>query len=198
MTARERWWDKPTRLLHFGLASVVSLQLLNSLVIEAPEPGEPLTGIEAALFEMHEWLGMTALLIVLAHWAWSAWGAGGAGMRHLFPWRAADRAQLWRETRELLALRMPPSGPTGKLAGLTHALGMLAVTGSALTGAVLFFWMPESGKLNLYTGAANEAHEVIATFVWIYWIGHVGMAVLHQLWKHDGALRNMFSLKTVE
>ncbi|MEW5790945.1 MAG: hypothetical protein ACOY4L_01175 [Pseudomonadota bacterium] len=32
--------------------------------------------------------------------------------------------------------------------------------------------------------AHREAHEFIATFVWIYWVGHVAIAVLHQLMGH--------------
>lgn len=190
------YWDKATRFLHIGLAVTVTLQLLNSLILVAPEPGEPpLTPFEAVLFDTHEWLGMAALLIVVLHWAWSLWGRGGAGMRHLFPVSAGDRAIMRQELRGLLALRLPPGGPQGRLAGLIHGLGLLAVSAAALSGAVLFFWMPENGALNAYTSAAEEVHEFISTFVWIYWGGHAGMAFLHHWFTRDDTLRNMFKLR---
>ncbi|MDO9372381.1 MAG: cytochrome b/b6 domain-containing protein [Gammaproteobacteria bacterium] len=188
-------WGRTTRFLHMGLALIVSLQLLNSLVMEAPEPDHPLSGLEALLFHSHAWLGMTALAVVLLHWAWSLWGAGGIGMRHLFPWRAAERTAIAQELRGLLTLRLPPGGPTGKLSGLIHGLGILAVTGAALTGAVLFFALPENGQTNLVTGAAKEAHELISTFVWTYWIGHVMMGLLHHFVTRDTTLRDMLNLR---
>ncbi len=188
-------WDRATRFLHLGLALTVSLQLLNSLVMEAPEPDHPLTGLEALLFHSHEWLGMTTLAVVLLHWAWSLWGAGGVGIRHLFPWQAADRAAITQELRGLLTLRLPAGGPPGKLSGLIHGLGILAVTGAALTGAVLFFALPENGQLNLATDAAKEVHEFIATFVWAYWIGHVAMGLLHHFATRDATLSDMLSLR---
>lgn len=190
-----KWWDNGTRFLHMGLAGIVTLQLFTSLGVEAPEPDHALpTGLDALLLNTHEWLGMAALLIVLAHWAWSTWANGGAGLRHLLPWRAADRQKIIQESRGLIRLRMPPAGPGAKLPGLMHGLGLLAVTGMALTGAVLFFWMPENGKLTTFTEVAKELHGFIATFVWIYWGGHAGMAVLHHVWGRDGTLRNMFKL----
>lgn len=54
--------------------------------------------------------------------------------------------------------------------------------GSALTGFILFLWLPENGKLPPALHTDLEAHEFIATFVWIYWGGHV--AVLHQFRGH--------------
>lgn len=191
----EQRWDGATRFLHLGLALTVSLQLLNSLLLEAPEPDRPLTGFEALIFHSHEWLGMAALTIVLLHWAWSLWGMGGIGIRHLFPWSAPDRAAIAQELRGLLLLRLPQGGPPGKLSGLIHGLGLLAVTGSALTGAVLFFALPENGQTNIVTAAAEEAHEIISTLVWAYWIGHVAMGLLHHFATRDSTLRNMLSLR---
>lgn len=193
---RTHYWDNVTRFLHLGLAVTVTLQLLNSLILEAPEPDEPpLSGFAAVLFDTHEWLGMAALLIVVMHWAWSLWGRGGAGIRHLFPVSAGDRAIMRQELRGLLALRLPPGGPQGRLAGLIHGLGLLAVSVAAFSGGILFFWMPENGALNAYTGAAEEVHELISTFVWIYWGGHAGMAFLHHWFTRDDTLRNMFKLR---
>ncbi len=186
-------WDRATRFLHFGLAITVTLQLFNSLVIEKPEPGHPLSGFGSFMLDVHEWLGMSALVIVLLHWAWSIWGLGGYGVRHLLPWSKQGRNEIVTALRDALKGKMPPGGPKDKLAGVIHGLGLLAVLGIATTGAVLFFFMPEDGKLNMLTGAASELHQFISTFVWIYWGGHVGMALLHHFSSHDGILPRMFS-----
>lgn len=186
-------WDWATRLLHFGLAVTVSLQLLNSLVVEGPEPGHSLSWFEALMLDIHEWLGMAAFVIVLAHWAWSLWGLGGYGMRHLLPWDKQGRSETATALRDIFKMKMPSGGPQDKFSGLIHGLGLIAVTGIAATGAVLFFFMPENGKLNGLTGLANELHEFISTFVWIYWGGHVGMALLHHFIAHDKLLQRMFS-----
>lgn len=192
------FWDNKTKLLHLGLALVVTIELFNSLIMQEPKPGRPVTGIGGAMFELHEWAGMAALLIVFAHWVWSIWGVGGSGLRHFLPYKTADRAKIWEELRGLLAFRLPAGGPEGHLSGLVHGLGLLAVTAMVLTGAVLFFGMPEGGgKLTPFADFSEETHEVISTLVWVYWGGHVALAMLHGLLARDGTLRNMFKLKRI-
>lgn len=189
------YWDNKTKFLHMALALVVSLELFNSLVMQEPEPGRPLTGLGGAMFEFHEWAGMAALLIVLAHWAWSIWGVQGTGVRHLLPYKATDRTKMGQELRGLLKFDLPAGGPDSRLSGLIHGLGLLAVTAMALTGAVLFLGMPEGGgKLSPFVDFSEETHEVLAAFVWIYWGGHVALALLHGLLARDGSLSRMFKL----
>lgn len=180
-------WDTKTKLLHFGMAVFVTIELFSSLFMEESTGPPPLS------FEIHEWSGMAALSIVLAHWAWSAFGAKGVGLNHLFPWGTSGRKQILDELRELISLRMPVSGPEGRLSGLVHGLGLLAVTAIAITGAILFFGMPEDGtKLSPFTEGSKELHEFFSIFVWVYWVGHVAMAVTHEIVGRDGTLRDMF------
>jgi cytochrome b561 len=62
-----------------------------------------------------------------------------------------------------------------------------------LTGAVLFFGMPEeSSGLMPLTGTSLEVHEIFATIVWIYWGGHVALAVPHEVLARDGSLNRTF------
>lgn len=192
------FWDNKTILLHLGLALFVTFELFNSLIMGEPRPGRVLTGLDGVMFEVHEWAGMAALVIVMAHWAWSLWGMGGCGIRHLFPYRALDWARIGQELRGLLAFRLPPGGPEGRLSGLVHGLGLLAVTAMVLTGAVLLSGLPEDGgRPGFFTNVAEEIHEIFATFVWIYWGGHVALAVLHQVMAKDETLRRMFSPRSL-
>ncbi|HKH21723.1 MAG TPA: cytochrome b/b6 domain-containing protein [Gammaproteobacteria bacterium] len=198
VAAATTFWDRKTKLLHLGLALFVTFELFNSLVMQEPESTAAQQGFGGIMFEIHEWTGMVALAIVLLHWLWSLWGASEAGVRHLFPWGSAGRSQIGRELRELASLRLPPGGPENRLAGLVHGLGFLAVTGMVLTGVVLFFGIPEGGaELTGATQASEEIHEALSTLVWVYWGGHLAMAVLHELLARDGTLHRMFKLASV-
>lgn len=186
-------WSIQTRLLHLGLALTVSLQLAVSLIMEPPNE-ESAGELARAAFEVHEVLGMTALVIVLLHWLWSLLARTDGGLARLFPWSAAGLAEVRADVKQLLQARLPQSGPRAGLAGLVHGLGLLAVTGMALSGAVLFFLFPESGEPSGIVEVFEETHKFIATFVWIYWSAHVGLALLHKWAGHD-TVRAMFSLK---
>ncbi|MFZ5614260.1 MAG: cytochrome b/b6 domain-containing protein [Pseudomonadota bacterium] len=183
-TAARAGYDPTTRWLHLGLALTVSYQLFISLVMEGPEPGEPLRGMDALIFESHEWVGVAAFVLALAHLAWSLVGPAPVRWSTMLPLRAAQWRALKADLQSLRRLRLPWREEHSGLSALTHALGLLAVLGSALTGFILFLWLPENGNLLPALHTDREAHEFIATFVWIYWVGHVAIAVLHQLMGH--------------
>ena len=187
-------WSLPTRWLHIGLALTVSLQLLISLVMEPPDE-EHATALARAAFEAHEAVGVTAVLIVLVHWLWSAMGKADGGLAHLFPWSGSAWTVVKADISGLMNRRLPDGGPRGGLPGLVHGLGFLAVTGMAVTGAVLFVIFPETGKPSDTVEFFAEIHEFIANFVWAYWFGHVGLALVHK-WAGHPNVKEMFSLKS--
>ncbi len=138
-TPHVTYWNTGTRLLHWGMALTVSFQLLISLIMEQPKPGRVLTSTQALSFELHEWVGLAAVGVIIAHWVWSALlTRDDSGFRHLFPWDAKGRAKLLVELRQILRFQLPQGGTEGGLAGLVHGLGFLAVSAMAATGAVLF------------------------------------------------------------
>jgi len=183
-------WSLPTRFLHVGLVMTVTLQLLISLGMVTPDDKGPQLG--KTLFEAHEIIGLTALAIVLMHWVWSVFNHADGGLKHLFPWRGEARQQVISEAKGLLRFEMPEGGVRGGLPGFIHGLGLLAVTGIAVTGGMLFILFPEHGEPGALAEAFAEVHEGIATLVWAYWIGHGGIAILHHMSGHD-YVRNMFT-----
>lgn len=187
-----RSYSRPTRFLHLGLAFTVTLQLAISLVMQARvHSGVPADGFGHVAFEAHRFVGLAALAVVLLHWSWSLRPHIDGGIGHLFPWFGGERARLITDLRALLRGRMPTSGPRGGLAGAIHGLGLLAATGMAISGIVLFVTFRASGPIPPLGHAAAEFHGALANLVWVYWFGHVGMAVLHHLGGHD-TLRRMF------
>ena len=187
-------WSLPTRWLHIGLALTVSLQLLISLVMEPPDE-ENASALARAAFEAHEVVGLAAVAIVLAHWLWSAMARADGGLAHLFPWRGAALAQVKADIRGMMSGRLPEGGPRGGLPGLVHGLGFLAVTAMALTGAVLFVIFPETGKPGAGVEFVADIHEFLSNFVWAYWFGHVGLALLHR-WSGHPNLKAIFSIQS--
>ncbi|WCE93055.1 cytochrome b/b6 domain-containing protein [Acidithiobacillus ferriphilus] len=194
-TPHVTYWNTGTRLLHWGMAVTVSFQLLISLIMEHPKPGRVLTSTQALSFELHEWVGLATVGVIIAHWVWSALlTRDDSGFRHLFPWDAKGRAKLLVELRQILRFQLPQGGPEGGLAGLVHGLGFLAVSTMAATGAVLFFIYPKSGAETPFVGNVADLHSLIANLAWVYWYGHIGMALLHEILGHR-VLARIFLLR---
>ena len=185
-------WSLQTRFLHIGLVLTVTAQLFISLVMTAPDHKG--SAFSKLAFEAHEFIGLSALTIVLLHWAWSVYSQADGGLRRLFPVSAQDRGQLIQEMNALKAGKLPSVESKGGLIGLVHGLGLLAVTGMAVTGGFLFVLFPEVGEPGAVAEAFAEVHEGIATLVWTYWVGHGGMALIHHA-KGQDVLRKMFDFR---
>jgi cytochrome b561 len=80
------------------------------------------------------------------------------------------------------------------LAGAVHGLGLVTVTAMALTGATMVLAMASDGSMGTLLRAVRWVHGFVANFMWAYVIGHVTMAVLHQV-RGERLLTRMFSLR---
>jgi len=183
-------YHRITRWLHLALAVTVTAQLLLSLVMTPPGGEDPVAALGHGAFELHEGFGLAALAVVVIHWLWSA-AQGDLG--RLFPWGPSGRRAVGEDLRTLSRGRLLDADPVGGLAGAVHGLGLLAVTAMAFTGLALFALWPEAGEPGPLAREVGDVHSAMATLVWIYWFGHVAMAVLHHLAGHN-TLRDMFRL----
>ncbi len=77
-------WSLPTKLIHFGVAISIGLQLLISLVMEFPDTPQKIQTTDAAFFELHEMMSIIAVVFVLVHWFW-LFKASDNGFSELFP-----------------------------------------------------------------------------------------------------------------
>ena len=187
-------WSHITRLLHFSVAITVTGQLFVSLLMERPEPDEHVSAFAAFFWEVHETLGVVAVLAIILHWLW-LFKATDTGFHHLFPWGKNQRPKIMEDIQQIKAGTSLHGGAgSAGLVGLVHGLGFLAVSGMALTGAILFMTLPEGdAPAGVLTKVAEELHEGISNLVWVYWFGHVGMAMWHKLNGQD-TVKNMFKL----
>jgi cytochrome b561 len=192
-------YDRVVRWLHAGIALAVVIQMLSSLVMQVPQPGRAPLEPQHAFFLVHEWSGLTLVTLLVFHWLWALRGHVAGGWGHMFPW--FSRARL----RDLLAalkalptwLRDNPAldeEAMYPLAGAVHGLGLLTVTAMALTGATMVLAMAPGGSMGTILRAVRWVHKFVANFMWAYVIGHVAMAVLHQI-RGERLLTKMFDFR---
>ncbi|WP_297391640.1 cytochrome b/b6 domain-containing protein [Acidiferrobacter sp.] len=172
----ETRWDLMTRILHWGLALTISAQLISGLLVPDPQT--------RAFFYFHEWDGLAASTVIFVVWLW-IYSIQDFGT--LFPWNRAGMQAVGADIRGLFRGMLPSGGPNHiGLASFWHGLGILAVTGMAITGVWIFFVIPGGHGAS---GSSTDFHEymqvswlhkMISYFVWAYLIGHISFAILHQ------------------
>lgn len=188
-----------TRILHSLLAFAVMYQLAISLVMEGPRRGHEAAGLPGALFETHEWVGLSTLAVLVLFWIWALVRRGETGLGVLLPWFSRDRMRglredLARHGRALRQRRLPAYRAQSPLAAAIHGLGLLLFSAMALTGTVYFIWHGHAGEAGTAAKAAKEVHTTLANLAWAYLIGHAGMAMLHHLSGHD-IIQPMFKVR---
>jgi cytochrome b561 len=189
-------YDFITRLLHTGIALGISAQLGLSLLMEAPDDKDEklVTGLPLQLFQAHEYIGMMLLALIVLHWLWSLSGHVADGIGHLFPWFSKARmCKVTTEAREALKFRLSDPEISNALAGAVHGLGLLAATGMAVTGSVIFFNLTvETGHMTPLGEVFHDIHGAIAPLIWVYLVSHIAIAAVHKRMGHNN-VKEMFS-----
>ena len=194
-------YDRITRWLHAGIALGVVVQLLCSLFMAVPSPGRHLPHAGYLLFLIHRWSGITVVALVILHWLWNLSGHVAGGWGHLFPWFSGPRMQRLmsdiKDAPKWLKGEFPDQQEeTIPLAGAIHGLGLLAVTAVALSGAVIFFGMGPDGAASGFVALVKEGHAFLGNVIWVYFVGHAGIAVLHQV-RGERLISRMFNLVAI-
>jgi cytochrome b561 len=192
-------YDRGIRWLHAGIALGVIIQLSTSLLMKVPEPGKSITEPGLSLFMVHRWSGIGIFALVTLHWLWGLGGHITGGWGHLFPWFSKARFEALiadvKAVPEWLRGRFPDQrSQTTPLVGAVHGLGLLAVSAMVVTGTTIFFGMAPDGSMPTAVKVVARAHGIIANFIWVYFVGHVAMALFHQL-RGEPLITDMFNLK---
>ena len=164
--------------------------------MEAPDDKDKVlaSGLPLQLFQVHEKIGMALLVLLVLHWLWSLSGHVQDGFGHLFPWFSKERmAKVIVEAKEALKFKLSDPEISNALAGAVHGLGLLAATGMAATGTVIFFNLSESGHMTKLGETFHHMHGTIAPLMWAYLIAHVVITVIHKRMGHSN-VKEMFSL----
>ena len=172
-------WPRSTRWIHVGFALVVTFLLFSELDMKAiwKKVGE--LPFRHLLFHAHMWVGMFATVIVVAFWVQVFYNKSIRA--HIFPYSGEYLDNVCTDIKGLANGILPPNGMRGGVPGMIHGLGLLAVTGMALMGFIMFFLIPNYGvaaPIGFYQ-LPKKMHDFLSSFVWLYWWGHIGMATLH-------------------
>ncbi len=180
-------WDKNTRLIHWAMSLTVIFQQFSSIWMS--DPGTQY------LFPYHRIIGAIAVAVVLLFWLYSY---AIYDFKILFPWGKASRSEIWLELKGLLQRRLPASGRRIGLSSFVHGLGILALTGCALTGIIMFAMIPPG-----HVGPPEDPiaftrytlqHKFFGEMLWLYLCGHVIFSVIHQV-SGDNVIGAIFSIR---
>jgi cytochrome b561 len=185
-----------TRLLHILVMLVVVVQLAVSTVMEMAKPSLPGGDL---VFEVHEVVGLSSLLILASFWLWALVRRGETALGALVPWFSARRRQeLIADARAQWAcarrLRVPEPADNAPLASAVHGLGLLTATAMVATGLIVYLGLGPTGQLPAAADLALDLHRFLANLMWAYVIGHGAMAILHHVAGHPVWAR-MFSFR---
>jgi len=177
-----------TRVLHFALLLTVVDQLLTSLIMERPLPGDD----PDWPYALHTQVGLVGLGVLMLFWLWMLIrDERETPLERLFPWFSEEsRGELAGDlraiVRSLAALRPPPLH-LDALSSAVHGLGLLLATFLAMSGAawfVLFTGTP-------YGRMVLTAHKLAGNLMWVYLVTHASAALLHQA-RGDRIFARMF------
>jgi len=210
-------YSRITRLIHLFLAIFITLQLAGGELMDVPGSGEDHQAIslitpalahegikqtaveDSLLFEIHEYIGLFLVLLVLARWVWGVMWRGNANWHTMFLWLTVEGRKeladdLRREPLSWLKGKLPEPTERDAIAKTVHGIMILTATGMVLTGLALYFGWNEQGNQTALVGGVGEIHETLSGILWTLLGGHVFMALWHQVSGHD-VLGKMFSLR---
>jgi cytochrome b561 len=189
------FYDRFTRILHIFLAAGIALQLIASEWMHHPRPQKP----GNLLYDVHEYIGLFLLAILIIHWLWSFVRGGVVPLAQLFPWfskdrRGALRADIKLYGHHLLRLKLPDASEPSPLAGAIQGVGLAIASVLAITGTLIYFTSNADWTFSPVMGLVKEVHELLGPVMWGYLAVHAGAALLHQLLGHR-LITDMFDLR---
>lgn len=180
-------YEKVTRMLHLFLLLTVLAQLLTEQLMRVPKPGEPIDLVAGFIFSVHQMIGFVVLIIAITYLL-VIMDKVENRMR-LFPWleqglRTALLAEIRHDLPGWFKGKLPAPDQAHLIAGTVHGLGLLLATGLGVTGSIIFLGIKHDGSMPPAIHTIKEIHELLGTTLWIYFVGHVSMAVMHQIKGH--------------
>jgi cytochrome b561 len=192
-------YDRYNRIIHWGVAATVSLQLLSEQLMRPLRPEQPAPdATESFFFIIHQYIGFLVLFFVGLRLI-SLLDEGEKERARLFPWstprgRTLLLHELRHELPQWLKGRLKSPDEENVTAATVHGLGLCLALGLGLSGIILFIGTKPDGSMDSTVRFIMGFHEILGTLMWVFILGHAGMGVVHQIVGHR-AFQRIFSLK---
>jgi len=189
-------YPRINRILHSLFASLMVLQLIDEMFMKRPKlvDGVPRirTDEQIFFFDLHEWVGVILLIVVGLRFAMML--GHEDEVKRLFPFISGEQLKgVIGELKEIPGWfrgKFKAPGDDNHLAGFVHGLGLLLGLAMGLTGTAMFAGMdPITGAMDEVVYELKEIHEVLGELLLYYIIGHVAMAMIHQIKGHRSLQR---------
>ena len=179
-------WDNGTRMVHAALVVTVLAELSTGLIVSQ--------GTRPHWLFIHSVLGIATTLVIIMDWMWT-WARRDLPI--LFPWNRAGMRVVAHEAFGVFQGKLPGSGDRTGLSSFMHGIGLLAVSGMAATGLLMYMEIPGGYGLFLHSSAyalfttLATTHLWLSYVVWAYLIGHIMFAALQQVLGNN-VLRHLY------
>lgn len=188
-------YEKSIRILHILLLLTVLSQLATELFMQAPKQGEAADHFALFLFSIHWVIGFFVVIICLSYLMLVL--DKDDHRNRLFPWlegdlRTALIVEAKRDIPGWFKGILPSPDQAHLIAGTVHGLGLLLATGLGMTGVIIYLGIKHDGSMPPAIHFIREVHEVLGIMLWLFIVGHLLMAALHQIKGHR-VLQNMFT-----
>jgi cytochrome b561 len=187
-------WHIITRFLHGLIAVGIIAQLLSSQFMVPPDELNDATAVQQFSWESHEVLGLITVAAILFHWLWIFFPRSDVSFFRLFPWNKAGIKTVKADVSHFIQNRtIPDMQQENGLSSFIHGLGFLVATLMAASGFALYLvidWGDGAGSNSFET--VVSIHQLFASIMWVYLIGHVGAAFWHE-YKGEKIIQAIFS-----
>lgn len=168
-------FPNPIGFIHWGVAICIIGSIISSLFVDTSDPSSDLSII------IHVRIGYGVTFFLLCQWFLLSLKRYHYVRDHVFPYHLEGRRCIAADLRLLMRGKLPPTGCRSGASGLVEGLGILLMTWMALTGLTFHFgavYNIDKTSLMLLT---RNIHNFFSYFVWVFVIGHGGMAVIHRI-----------------
>jgi cytochrome b561 len=167
--------DAISRFLHLGIAVTVCFQLLSALIMHGAN----------GVFVWHKYVGVLAVIFIALYWIWIL-HFKRERLAHLFPWRRKQWPAIQEDACTLWHRKLPIRPEGGGLSGLVHGFGLILVSVVGFFGLLIFLTLPLRQTMPGVFHFVKNIHGALAPWLWLYIIGHVGMAYWHRRQEKQG------------
>lgn len=187
--------SRATRLAHAGLALAVGVDLLTSIILQAPGQKLPAN----VYFKIHQDAGLLAGALALALWAIILVRQVGTPVGLLLPWFSRRRpdafwGDLTAHLADLRTHRLPPYQEAAPFATAIHGLGLLLITAMAVTGTIYALALRAALPISQAAILSMGLHRILGDLTWVFLAGHGLLSLVHH-YGLDKSLAEMWSLE---